>query len=166
MKPPRTTTATRKRTQAKTLRNRFLYTDVTQEEYKKILRHCHDKHISVSQFFADLLLKEASKPKGDRQQKLTLQIQLTPAEHEKLQLLSRLHEKESVTDFVRHVLDSKLKVQRLHVPAKTKLVRYYLSNEEHETVTKHMSDAGMSARNYPAMLALRAIGKAPKKRNK
>lgn len=158
--------ATKKRTQAKGIRERFLYTDVTEDEYKKISQYCQEKHISVSQFFADLLLKEANKSKGKGQQKVTLEIEFTPAEHEKLELLTRLHKKESVRDFVRDVLQPELRVQRLHAPAKTKLVRYYFSNEEHEMVTKHMAQSGMSARNYPAILALRAIGKASKKRDK
>lgn len=156
--------AIRKRVQAKSLRDRFLYTDVTVEEYKKILRYCRESSISISQFFADLLLKEANKPKASRQEKVTLTIELTPAEHERLELLSRLHKKESVGDFVREALEPKLKVQRLHASVKTKLVRYYLSAEEHAKLTRHMSESGMSVRNYPAMLALEAIGKARKKR--
>lgn len=156
--------ARRKRAQAKSLRDRFLYTDVTEGEYKKILRYCRKSDVSISQFFADLLLKEANKPKANRHQKVTLKIELSPAEHERLELLSRLHKKESVGDFVRETLEPKLHVQRLHATVKTKLVRYYLSAEEHAKLTRHMSESGMSVRNYPAMLALEAIGKASKKR--
>lgn len=157
--------ATVKRSQGKGIRERFLYTNLTQEEHEKISQYCRDNHISISQFFADLLLQEASKSKG-KPQKLTLQIELTPAEHEKLEQLTRLHKKESIGDFVREILEPELQLQRLHAPIKTKHVRYYFSDEEHELVTKHMKALGKSPSNYPAILALRAIRSAVKKPGK
>jgi hypothetical protein len=157
---------TNKRAQGKSVRNRFLYTDVTEDEFHEIMQYCLENHISISQFFADLLLKEASKSKAPGPQKVTLEIELTPAEHEKLELLARLNKKASVSDFVRQVLEPELRVQRLHAPAKTRLLRYYFSDEEHEIVTRHMNESGMSSRNYPAILALRAIRKAAEKRGK
>jgi hypothetical protein len=158
---------TKKRTQGKSLRQRFLYTNLTEDEYRKISCHCRENHISISQFFADLLLTEANKPKGKGQEeKLTLEIQLTPEEHEKLEQLTRLHKKESVVDFVRQVLEPELRVQQLHAPAKTKHVRYYFSDEEHEKVTKHMNQLGKSPSNYPAILALKAIHKPKKEQDK
>lgn len=156
----------KKRSQGKTVRERFLYTNLTEDEYRKISRHCLENHISISQFFADLLLKDANKPKGKGQQKLTLEIELTPAEHEKLEQLTRLHSKESIVDFVREVLEPELRIQRLHAPAKTKHVRYYFSDEEHDKVTKHMNELGKSPSNYPAILALQAIRKSAKKQGK
>ena len=152
-----------KRTQAKSPRERFLYTNLTEDEYKRICKYCREKHISISQFFADLLIEEACKSKGKSSRKMILEIEFTPAEHEKLEQLTRLHNKESVGDFVREVLEPELQVQRLHAPTKTKHVRYYFSDEEHELVTKHMKELGKSAGNYPAILALRAISKAAKK---
>ena len=156
--------ATRKRAQAKRPRDHFLYTDVTEGEYKTIRRYCRDIGVSISQFFADLLLKEANKHKTNRPENVTLTIEVTPAQHERLELLSRLHKKKSVSDFVREALEPKLKVQRLHASVKTKLVRYYLSAEEHAKLRRHLTKLGMSVRNYPAMLALETIGKARKKR--
>ncbi|HEY6252027.1 MAG TPA: hypothetical protein VI685_18885 [Candidatus Angelobacter sp.] len=157
---------TRKRSQALGIRGRFLYTNLTEDEYNRISQHCRRKHISISQFFADLLLQEASRSKGKAQQKVTLQIELTPAEHEKLEQLARLHRKQSIVDFVREVLGPELRIQRLHAPAKTKHVRYYFSDDEHELVTKHMKQLGKSPSNYPAILALRATRKAAKKQTK
>jgi hypothetical protein len=151
-----------KRSQGKGVRERFLYTNLTEDEHKKISQYCRDNHISISQFFADLLLQEAGKSK-EKPQKLTLEIELTPAEHEKLEQLTRLHKKESVSDLVRELLEPELRIQRLHAPTKTKHVRYYFSDEEHELVTKHMKALGKSPSNYPAILALRAIGKTAKK---
>jgi hypothetical protein len=43
-------------------RRRFLYTDVSEEEYKKVQEYCRDKHISLSKSLADLLLEEANRP--------------------------------------------------------------------------------------------------------
>jgi|SRR5579863_1020108 len=154
--------ATNKRTQAKTPRERFLYTNLTDDEFKEISKYCREHHISISQFFADLLIEDAGKSKGKGQQKMTLEIELTPEEHEKLELLTRLHKKESMEDFVREVLQPELKIQRLHAPTKTKHVRYYFSDDEHQMVTKHMKQLGKSPSNYPATLALRAIRKAKK----
>lgn len=155
-----------KRTQAKSPRERFLYTNLTEDEYRDISKHCREKQISISQFFADLLIGDASKSKSKGRQKVILEIELTPAEHEKLEQLTRLHNKESVGDFVREVLEPELRVQRLHAPTKTKHVRYYFSDEEHELVTKHMRAFGKSPSNYPAILALRAIRKGAKKSGK
>lgn len=155
--------STKKRTQAKSPRERFLYTNLTEDEFKEISRYCIENHISISQFFADLLIQDASKSKGKGQQKTTLEIELTSEEHERLELLTRLHKKESIEDFVREVLQPELKIQRLHAPTKTKYVRYYFSDDEHQMVTTHMKQLGKSPSNYPATLALRTIRKAKKR---
>ena len=158
--------ATKKRSHSKSPREKFLYTNLTPDEYKKISQYCREKHISISQFFADLLIEEATKSKAKARQKVTLEIDLTPAEHEKLEQLARLHNKESVSDFVREVLGPELQIQRLHAPTKTKHVRYYFSDDEFEKVTKHMKELGKSPSNYPVTLALRVIRKPGKKQSK
>jgi hypothetical protein len=161
---PMTTTKKRGvRPQAQSLRRRFLYSDVSEEEHDQIQEYCRSNQISVSQFIADLLLTEALKPKSKRKEKVILEIELTPEEHDKLELLARLHQMESVGQFVREVLEPELRVQRLHAPIKTKQLRYYLSDEEYEIVMRYVTESGISARNYAATLALRAIRKASKK---
>jgi len=157
---------TRKRPQAQSPRERFLYTNLTEDEYKEISKYCREQRITISKFFADLLIEDAGKSKRRSPRKMTLEINLTPEEHEKLEQLTRLHKKESIEQFVREVLEPELRIQRLHAPTKTRHVRYYFSDEEHQMVTKHMSELGKSASNYPAILALRAIRKSPKRRNK
>ena len=157
---------TNKRTEAASPRQRFLYTDVTEKEYQKILRYCRQKRLSISQFFADLLLQEASKPQASAQDKVTVKVDLTQAEHEKLELLSRLHGKKSVADYIRDILQPELHLQRLHTPGKTKLVRYYLSDDEYQTITEYMNKCGVTPRNYSAILALRAIEKTAKTEKK
>lgn len=152
------------RPRAETPRRHFLYLDVTKEEQKKIHEYCKQKKVSVSQFLADIVIKDAkSKPK--RKDKITIraEFEVTPEEQEKLELLLRLHQKDSIGQFVSELLRPTLQVQRLHAPAETAPLRYYLSEEEHEIVTKHMASKGIAARNYGALLAVKAIEKLQKK---
>jgi hypothetical protein len=52
------------RPRAETPRRHFLYLDVTKEEQNKIHEYCKQKKISISQFLADIVIKDAkSKPK-------------------------------------------------------------------------------------------------------
>jgi hypothetical protein len=152
------------RPRAETPRRHFLYLDVTKEEQKKIHEYCQQKKISVSQFLADLVIKDAkSKPK--RKDKITIraEFEVTPEEQDKLSLLLRLHQKDSIGQFVSELLRPTLEVQKMHAPVETTPLRYYLSEDEHETVTKHMAGKGIAARNYGALLALKAIEKLQKK---
>lgn len=153
------------RPQAEAPRRRFLYTDVTKTEYAKIQEYCKSKQISLSQFMADLVLEDAKKPSVKRQGKvkMKLELELTPEQQDKLELLARLHQKESVDEYVLEMLEPNLKLQRVHSPLETKMLRFYLSEEEHEKVISHIEGTGISARNYAAMLALRAIRKKDKK---
>lgn len=146
-------------------RRRFLYTDVTKDEYAKIQQYCVDNQISISQFLADLTLKDAAKSKTRRKRKVIVnaKLELTPEEQDKLELLARLHQKPSISEYVRDVLEPNLKLRSVHTPLDTTALRFYLSEEEHEKVTKHMASKGISARNYAAMLALRAISRERKK---
>jgi hypothetical protein len=153
------------RPRAEAPRRHFLYLDVTKEEQKKIHEYCKQKTISVSQFLADIVIKDAkSKPK--RKDKITIraEFEVTPEEQEKLELLLRLRQKNSIGQFVSELLRPNLEVQRLHSPVETTALRYYLSEDEHEIVTKHMASKGIAARNYGALLALKAIEKLQKKR--
>jgi hypothetical protein len=152
------------RPRASTPRRHFLYLDVTKEEQKKIHEYCQQKKISVSQFLADLVIKDAkSKPKRKEKVTIRAEFEVTPEEQEKLQLLLRLHQKDSIGQFVSELLRPSLQVQRLHAPVETTPLRYYLSEEEHEIVTKHMASKGIATRNYGALLALKAIDKVLKK---
>jgi hypothetical protein len=147
-------------------RSRFLYVDVTKEEQKQIHEYCLEQKISVSQFLADLVIEDAAKAKPKRKQKVTIRVELelTPEEQEKLELLVRLHQKGSIGQFIQELLQPNLDVQRMHTPLETTPLRYYLSEEEHEMVTKNMASKGIAARNYGVMLALKAIDKARTKR--
>jgi hypothetical protein len=150
------------RPKAEAPRRNFLYIEVTEEERKAIRDYCISNKISVSQFLADVVLKDARKPQPNRKQKVIVQaeLELTLEEREKLELLTRMHQKDSIGQFIREVLQRNLEVQRLHAPLKTTALRYYLSEEEHQTVTRYMTGKGMAARNYAVMLALKAIRKS------
>jgi len=153
------------RPRAEAPRRNFFYVDVTKEEQAKIHQYCLENQISVSQFFADLVLQDAAKPKPKHQKKVMVraEFELTPDEHEKLELLMRLHQKSSIGQLVRDLIQPSLEVQRVHATLETTPLRYYLSEEEHETVTKHIASKGIAARNYGVVLALKAIDKAHKK---
>jgi hypothetical protein len=152
------------RPRAEAPRRHFLYLDVTKEEQKQIHEYCKQKKISVSQFLADIVIKDAkSKPKSKDKITIRAEFEVTPEEQEKLELLLRLRQKTSIGQFVSELLRPNLEVQRLHAPVETTPLRYYLSEEEHEIVTKHMASKGIAARNYGALLALKAIEKLRKK---
>jgi hypothetical protein len=153
------------RPRAEAPRRHFLYLDVTKEEQKKIHDYCQQKKISVSQFLADLVIKDAkSKPKHKGKITIRTEFEVTPEEQEKLELLLRLRQKDSIGQFISELLRPNLEIQRLHSPVETTALRYYLSEDEHEIVTKHMASKGIAARNYGALLALKAIEKLQKKR--
>jgi hypothetical protein len=120
----------------------------------------------VSQFLADLVLVEARKPKSNRKQKVVVwaKLVMTPAEQEKLELLVRMHQKGSLGEYIMEILQPHMEVQRLHAPLETIPVRYYLSEDEHATVMKHIDEKGIAARNYGVLLAMKTIRKADKKR--
>jgi hypothetical protein len=154
------------RPRAETPRRHFLYLDVTKEEQQKIRDYCVQRKISVSQFLAELVIKDATKSKPKRKEKVTIraEFEVTTEEYEKLELLLRLRQKDSIGQFVSELLRPNLEIQRLHAPVETKPLRYYLSEEEHEIVSKYLASKGIAARNYGALLALKAIDKIRKKR--
>jgi hypothetical protein len=156
------------RPQAESRRQRFLYTDVTRLENERIQQYCKDNKISVSQFLADLMLRDSLKPTAKAKQKIVvrLEFELTPQQLDRVEMLTRLHEKDSMAQFIRDILEPYLNVQRLHLPPETTTLRYYLSDEEHERVMKHLANKGISARNYAATLALKAIAKQSREMGK
>jgi hypothetical protein len=140
--------------------------DVTKEEQQRVLQYCLENKISLSQFFADLVLQDATKPRPNPKQKIPVkaEFELTQAEYEKLELLARLHKKDNLSDLIYELIVPNLDLERPHAPLETMALRYYLSKEEHETVTQHVSQKGFSASNYAAMLALKAISQHKKRK--
>lgn len=151
--------AGRSRRQTESPRRRFVWAEASKEEHEEIRAYCRQKGISISQFIAEVVLKDATSSKSRRKQEIILkpEIKLTPQQHDKLEVLARLHRKKSVGEFILDVLLPELELQRLHVPGKKRMLRYSLSEEEHKRVTSHIATSGLSATNYATMLALRAI---------
>jgi hypothetical protein len=154
------------RPRAEAPRRHFLYIEVTEDERKAIHDYCIRNQISVSQFLAELLLEDASKPRRKGKVLVRAEFELTPEEQEKLELLARLHNKASVGEFIRELIQPNLDMQKLHTSTnlETTALRFYLSEDEHETITKYIAEKGIPARKYAAMLALKAIAKDRKKR--
>jgi hypothetical protein len=153
---------------AEPLRKRFLWAEVTEREQTEIQRYCRKRGMSVSRFLADLTLKDAEDSRHKRKQDVIVRpaIKLTSQQHDKLEVLARLNQKKSVAEFIFDVLEPELEVQRLRAPVRTKMLRYYLSEEEHEVVSNHLMQSGLSAGSYAAMLALRKIRRDSRKPGK
>lgn len=147
------------RPRADTPRRNFLYIEVTESERRAIQDYCVKNHISFSQFLAELLLEDARKPQRNEKVVLRPQLEFTPAEYEKLELLAMLHNKNSVAELIRSLIQPVLDTQNIHTDRETSSVRFYLSQEEHQTITSHISAKNIPMGKYAAMLALNAIAK-------
>src|SRR5262249_51183253 len=118
------------RPRAETPRRNFLYIEVTEAERLTILDHCVKIGRSLSQFLAELLLEDAAKPKRTEKIILKPQLEFTSAEHEKLELLAMLHNKKSLDELIRGLIQPVLDAQNIHTDRETSFVRFYLSREE------------------------------------
>ncbi len=150
------------RQRAKTARLRFLETDVTLAEYDQIMEHCLKNKVSVSQFLAESILKDAETAKT-RKAAVRIQpdLEFASEEYDKLELLAHLQNK-SVTELIRNLIQPHLDVQRMHVETQTRPLRFYLSDREHEIVSRHLENRGLTARKYVSFLALRMISRSDK----
>jgi hypothetical protein len=150
------------RLRAKKARQRFLETDVTPAENKQILDHCLKNKISVSQFLADSILEDAASAKTRKAAvRIKPDLEFTSEEYDKLELLAHLQDK-SVDELIRDLIQPNLDLQRIHVESKTRPLRFYLSDREHQTVLKHLERIGIPARKYVSFLAIRTIAKSQK----
>jgi len=111
-------------------RKHFLTVDLTKEEHQQILQHCLAHGISLSQFFADLVLVDATEPNAERRQKMRVkfEFELTADEYDKLEMLARVHGKSDLNELVHDLLMPAIELERLHSPMDPITVRYYLSN--------------------------------------
>ena len=140
-------------------RRNFLYIEVTEDERKAIQDYCVKNHISISQFLAELLLDDASKPTRTEKILLKPELEFTPAQHEKLELLAMLYSKTSLDQLIRDLIQPMLDAQHLHTDRETSMIRFYLSQEEHQAVATHIAAKRLPAGKYVAMLALKAVAK-------
>ena len=153
------------RPRAEAPRRNFLHIEVTEAERRAIQDHCVKNHISLSQFLAELLIEDASKPKRTGKVVLRPQLEFTPSEYEKLELLAMLHGHRSLDELIRDLIQPVLETQNIHTDRETSFVRFYLSQEEHQAITSHIAAKNISIGKYAAMLALKTIAKdQPKKK--
>jgi hypothetical protein len=153
------------RLRGRSARQRFIETDVTPEEHNQIMEYCLRNKISVSQFLADLILEDAVTGKACKTAiHIQPDLEFTSEEFEKLELLVHVHKKKSISELIRELLQPHLDLQRIHAPSETRTLRLYLSEREHEIVTKHIARRGITVRKYVSFLALKAIAKSQKGR--
>lgn len=152
------------RPRAEVPRRNFLYIEVTEHERKRIQDYCIKNQISVSQFLAELMLQDANKPRRTAPVTLRPELEFTPEEHEKLELLATLHDKGSLDELIRDLIQPALEAQHLHTNRETTMVRFYLSQEEHQAVATHIATKRIPMGKYAAMVALKAVAKDPQKR--
>jgi len=145
------------RPRAKAPRRNFLWIEVTEHEQKRIQDYCIKNHISVSHFLAELLLDDASKPKRTDKVVLRLELEFTPEEQEKLELLGMLYAKSSLAELIRELIQPTLQTQHLHSNRKTTAVRFYLSQEEHQKIATHIAAKRIPIGKYATLLALKEI---------
>jgi hypothetical protein len=161
-RPVRTNRGNSLRPRAETPRRHFLYIDVMKEEQKRIQEYCSEHKISVSQFLAELMMEDALQPRPKHKQKVIVraEFELTVEEQEKLELLLRLRQKESLGQFLHELIQPNLEMQRVRTSLEMISIRCYLSEEEHDTITKHVARKGIAVNNYGGLLAIKAIDKA------
>jgi len=148
----------------RTARLKFIETDVTSEEYDTIWAYCIKHKISVSQFLADLILEDARNAKTSKAAvRIQPDLEFSSDEYEKLELLADLQDK-SVIELIRDLIQPHLDLRKIHGGDKTKKLRFYLSDREHQTVIKHLEKRGTTARKYVSFLAIRTIAKSQKAR--
>jgi transposase len=144
-------------------RHRFLETDVTLEKAKEIREYCFRNGITVSDFLAELILEDAATAKHPKAEIKVDDLTLPWGDYEKLELIVYLTGRNSISEFIRELLQPHLDLQRLPSPKdKIRSLRLYLNEEDHRTVTRHLESRGIGARKYISFLALKAIAKARK----
>jgi hypothetical protein len=125
--------------------------------------HCREKKISVSEYLAGLLAQDAAASKNRKANVvLKLELKLTAEQYDKLDLLAYLRKNGSVEELIEDLIQPHLELQRLHAPAATKVLRLYLSKDEHERVSKHIANRGIPARKYVSFLAIKDLAKGRK----
>ncbi|HEV3037264.1 MAG TPA: hypothetical protein VHA33_05700 [Candidatus Angelobacter sp.] len=161
----RSTSARKARTEARKVaspRSRHhLIADVTPEEKQAILKYCETHNLSVSRFLAQVALDDASaKKKSAEHEPLTITIKLPASQRAKLSYMARLKEKsieQLVQEFLAPSLAKTPRGPASRYTLSTESLRFYLSDQEHALILKHMEKEQVSSRHYLAQLALQVI---------
>lgn len=143
-------------------RQHYLEAEVTADERKQIIQYCVKHKTSISEFLAELILKDA----GQATAKAVVRIRdfhLPAEEYTKLELLAHLNKRNNVSDLIRELLQPHIDLRRVFGPNdKAKSLRFYLNDEEHRKVIAYLDKRGITARKYVPFLALKAIAGSKK----
>jgi hypothetical protein len=127
---------------------------VTREDRREIIKYCTARKITVSEFLAEITLREA-RYKGKRAPR-RITIDLPYAQHAKIDYLANTRGatiEECISDFIQPALNK----QRAWNAPKEEILRYYLSHEEHKQVLHFMTKHNLSSRHFVGLLAKRHV---------
>ncbi|HLJ85469.1 MAG TPA: hypothetical protein VKZ53_01520 [Candidatus Angelobacter sp.] len=149
-------------------RKHHLLAEVTPEEKQAILGYCETHDLSVSRFLAQVALEDATTRKtAMREEPLTITLSLPANKRAKLLYMARLKEKTIdalVEEFLTPTLDKNRRGPGSRYTLQTEVLRYYLNDEEHSLIKRHMEKEHVSSRHYLAQLALKVIEKGAQRR--
>jgi hypothetical protein len=139
-------------------RRNYLVTSVTEKEKQAITEYCSRRGISVSAFLADLVLEDAKRPPNGKpeNEELTVTLKLPTRDIDKMRIFARLEEK-TIEELLQELVQPGVQKRQTASALEMQTLRCWLSNEEHRTIKKYLAKHRLSARNYLALLALKAI---------
>ena len=144
----------KKRLQTKSVRTRHLLAAVSREEKREISKYCTARKIAISQFLAEITLREA-RYKGKRVPRRVV-IDLPYEQHAKIDYLAAARGA-TVEECIYQFIQPPLGKQKAWNTPKQETLRYYLSEEEHRQVVQYMAGHNLSSRHFVGLLAKRHI---------
>jgi hypothetical protein len=114
--------------------------------------------MSVSAFLADLALNDAKRPSnsGQEEEEITVTLKLSSRDIDKIRIFARLEEK-TIEQLLQEFVQPGVQKRQTASSLKLRSVRCWLSDEEHRIIKKYLEKHHLSARNYLALLILKAI---------
>jgi hypothetical protein len=146
-------------------RSHHMLTDLSPDQKELILDYCAEHEISISQFLADLAVKDAQESlhrRTDEEEEITVTLRIPRDQRTKLEIFAQ-RRGETIEDHISANLRSMLEKQKTSFPVKTESLRYYLNTKEHDLVRKQWKKRGLSGRNFIAFLALQKVTQSRKK---
>ena len=144
----------KKRLETKSVRRRHLLAAVTPAAKREIIKYCAARKIAVSEFLAEITLREARYKGKPAVRRVT--IALPYQEHTKIDYLDS-GRGITVEEFIYQLMHPVLDKQKAWNTPKQETLRYYLSNEEHRQVINYMTKHNFSSRHFVGLLAVRHV---------
>lgn len=137
-------------------RRNYLATRVTEKEKKAVEEYCSRNGLSVSAFLADLALNDAKRTSsGQEEEEITVTLKLSSRDIDKIRIFARLEEK-TIEQLLQEFVQPGVQKRQTASSLKLRSVRCWLSDEEHRIIKKYLEKHHLSARNYLALLILKA----------